>query len=151
MHMHPSIIPAALFLALAPFAAHAHDDSADRPGVAMPEACEQAREAMKTPLSVKIRDDADNDSTKDIPEFTRLFNLEMREMSASTPEASSGDPDVDFVIRTIPHHQGLVEMSREYLDFGTHDKIRKSAELFIIAQTGQIVFLCDWLEKHGLD
>ncbi len=116
----------------------------------MPKACTQrittASEAASdqpaernSRAAVKNRSDA---------RFLGDYMAEMQEMQGNFPTTPSGDPDVDFARVAIPHHQGLLEASLRYLESGEDKMIRKLAELFIVAQRGQVAVMCDWLEKH---
>ena len=60
----------------------------------------------------------------------------------------TGNADVDFVIKMIPHHQGALDMARAELEFGTDPKIRKLAESIIKSQDKQIAEIRGWLARH---
>ena len=60
----------------------------------------------------------------------------------------TGNPDVDFVTKMIPHHQGALDMARAELEFGTDPKIRKLAESIIKSQDRQIAEIRGWLARH---
>lgn len=50
----------------------------------------------------------------------------------------TGDPDKDFAIMMIPHHQGAIDMARIYLKRGKDEKFRKMAEKIIQDQEREI-------------
>ncbi|MGO4685138.1 CopM family metallochaperone [Hyphomicrobium sp. 2TAF46] len=60
----------------------------------------------------------------------------------------TGNPDVDFVTKMIPHHQGAVDMARAELEFGTDPKIRKLAQSIIKSQDKQIAEIRGWLVRY---
>jgi len=60
----------------------------------------------------------------------------------------TGNPDVDFVTKMIPHHQGALDMARAELEFGTDPKIRKLAESIIKSQDRQIAEIRGWLVRY---
>ena len=60
----------------------------------------------------------------------------------------TGNPDVDFVTKMIPHHQGAVDMARAELEFGTDPKIRKLAQSIIKSQDRQIAEIRGWLARY---
>ncbi|WP_045836644.1 DUF305 domain-containing protein [Hyphomicrobium sp. 99] len=57
----------------------------------------------------------------------------------------TGNPEVDFVAKMIPHHQGVVDMAKVELEYGKDPKIRKLAQSIIRSQNKQIAELHDWL------
>ena len=61
----------------------------------------------------------------------------------------TGDADVDFVQGMIPHHQGAVDMAKIVLKEGKDPEIKKFAQDIIDAQEKEIIFMKDWLKKHG--
>ncbi|MCL4456554.1 MAG: DUF305 domain-containing protein [Nitrospirae bacterium] len=50
----------------------------------------------------------------------------------------SGDPDVDFLVMMILHHEGAIEMARLVLIHGKDPIVRKFAEEIIAAQQVEI-------------
>lgn len=61
----------------------------------------------------------------------------------------SGNADVDFVKRMIPHHQGAIDMAKVVLAFGKDPDVKKVAEDVIKAQEGEITWMQQWLKKQG--
>jgi len=49
------------------------------------------------------------------------------------------NPEYDFLINMIPHHQGAVDSSQLYLKIGTNAQIRKLAEMIIKDQEKEIL------------
>lgn len=50
----------------------------------------------------------------------------------------SGDPEADFMMMMIPHHQGAIDMSKIYLKHGSSPEIRARAQKIIDDQTKEI-------------
>lgn len=57
--------------------------------------------------------------------------------------------DTVFVEGMITHHQSAIDMANVELKYGTDPDVRKLAEQIIAAQSGQIVWMQDWLGKPG--
>jgi len=69
-------------------------------------------------------------------------------MMAAMHVELTGDPDRDFVIMMIPHHQGAVDMAEVVLQYGTDPEIRAMAEAIIAAQEAEIAQFEAWLAAH---
>jgi uncharacterized protein (DUF305 family) len=50
----------------------------------------------------------------------------------------TGDPDIDFLVMMVPHHQGAVDMARLVLIHGRDPLTRSIAEGIIAAQRTEI-------------
>lgn len=71
--------------------------------------------------------------------FTNEMNAGMEKMMKDMHSHSySGDPDIDFILMMIPHHEGAIEMARLVLIYGTDPIVRKLAEDIIAAQRSEI-------------
>ena len=57
----------------------------------------------------------------------------------------TGNPDKDFVMMMIPHHQGAIEMAKVEVQYGRDEKICTLAEAIIAAQEKEIGEMNDWL------
>lgn len=69
-------------------------------------------------------------------------------MMAAMAIEPTGDPDRDFVLMMIPHHQGAIDMARVELEYGTDPELRAIAEAIIAAQETEIAAFNAWLERH---
>jgi uncharacterized protein (DUF305 family) len=70
-------------------------------------------------------------------------------MDAMMGHPLSGDPDQDFAMMMIPHHEGAIEMARVELQYGKDPLLRKMAEEIIKAQEAEIETLRKWQAEHA--
>ncbi len=75
----------------------------------------------------------------------------MQTMMGSMPMESSGDPDADFLLMMIPHHQSAIEMARVELEQGDDDETRAMAQAIIDAQEAEIAEMRAMLERMGVE
>lgn len=61
------------------------------------------------------------------------------------------EPDVDFILGMIPHHQGALEMAKVQLKYGSDPEIRKLASNIIKAQKKEIKYMKDYLKSKGVE
>ncbi len=70
----------------------------------------------------------------------------MNQAMSSAP--MTGDPDHDFVVMMIPHHQGAVDMAKFELQHGQDPELRKLAHDIVAAQNKEIALMKRWLARH---
>ena len=71
--------------------------------------------------------------------FQRLMDDAMMTMDSGMKGAPmTGDPDHDFVVMMIPHHQGAVDMAKAELLYGKDPVLRRLAQEIIVTQEQEI-------------
>ena len=70
--------------------------------------------------------------------FNQLMSSSMKRMHSDMMVPSSGNPDRDFALMMIPHHQGAVDMARAELIYGRNKVLRRLAQGIIIEQQQEI-------------
>lgn len=60
----------------------------------------------------------------------------------------AGDPDKDFVMMMIPHHQGAIDMAKIQLQYGKDPTLREMATQIIAAQEKEIAEMKKWQSEH---
>ena len=80
--------------------------------------------------------------------FTAADNQMMAAMMGSAV-VYSGDPDRDFVMLMVPHHQGAIDMAAVELKYGADAAILKLAGAITAAQRPEIDQLRAWQQAHG--
>ena len=88
-------------------------------------------------------------ATADAAPSTTAFIAANAKMHADMAVPYTGDADIDFVRGMIPHHQGAVDMAKIVLENGDDPEVRKLAQGVIAAQEAEILWMTDWLKKHG--
>jgi uncharacterized protein (DUF305 family) len=86
--------------------------------------------------------DADTASTRDFKEAdVRMMKI--------MDQPFTGDPDIDFRVHMIPHHQGAVDMAKVALKHAKDADTKKMAEAIIKDQEREVGEMQAWLKKHG--
>lgn len=83
------------------------------------------------------------------PASTKEFKEAHRAMMKSMHQPFTGNPDVDFRVHMIPHHQGAVDMSKVALKHAKDPETKKMAQKVIDDQEKEIAEMRDWLKKNG--
>ncbi|MFZ5673167.1 MAG: CopM family metallochaperone [Pseudomonadota bacterium] len=65
----------------------------------------------------------------------------MEDMMAMKP---TGNPDKDFVMMMVPHHQGAIDMAEVQLKYGKDPELKKMAQDIIDAQKKEIEQFQKW-------
>ncbi|ARO14334.1 hypothetical protein BVG79_00986 [Ketogulonicigenium robustum] len=63
---------------------------------------------------------------------------------------STGNPDADFILMMIPHHQSAIDMAKVELEHGTDDETRALAQQIIDAQEKEIAEMHAMLDRMGV-
>jgi len=81
--------------------------------------------------------------------FPQLMDDAMAVMDAGMRSAPmNGNPDHDFVIMMIPHHQGAVDMAKALLLDSRDPELRNLAQGIITDQENEIRLMQAWLARH---
>lgn len=98
-------------------------------------------EDMQGMMQMMMPADGDSDSTK-------AYKQADMDMMHGMAVAYTGDPDVDFRLKMIPHHQGAIDMAKIALQYATDPSTKAMAEAIIAAQEKEIAEMQAWLEKN---
>lgn len=81
---------------------------------------------------------------------TRAFEAAHARMMRNMTVPYTGDPDVDFRLQMIPHHQGAIDMAQVAMQHATDPWTRQLAEAVIVEQQREIAEMRAWLERRGV-
>ena len=94
-------------------------------------------------------DRAGKGSAADTP-ATREYKASHEQMMKNMAVPYTGDPDVDFRLQMIPHHQGAIDMAKVAMRRAKDPWSRQLAESIIVEQQREIVQMQGWLQSHGV-
>jgi uncharacterized protein (DUF305 family) len=84
--------------------------------------------------------------------MNQALNQAMVSMNnAMDTAAMTGNPDIDFAMMMIPHHQGAVEMAKVELQYGTDFRLRRLAQEIIVTQQSEMALMQLTLEHPLLN
>ena len=81
---------------------------------------------------------------------TRDFKASHAQMMRNMAVPYTGDPDVDFRLQMIPHHQGAIDMAKVAMQHAKDPWSRQLAEAIIVEQQREIAQMRGWLASHGV-
>ncbi|MFK5600544.1 DUF305 domain-containing protein [Methylobacterium sp. HMF5984] len=81
---------------------------------------------------------------------TREFRASHEQMMKNMAVPYTGDPDVDFRLQMIPHHQGAIDMAKVAMRRAKDPWSRQLAESIIVEQQREIDQMQGWLRSHGM-
>ncbi len=81
---------------------------------------------------------------------TRDYRAAHAQMMHDMALPYTGDPDVDFRMQMIPHHQGAIAMARVALQRAKDPWTKQLAESVIVEQQREIAEMEAWLVKRGV-
>jgi uncharacterized protein (DUF305 family) len=79
----------------------------------------------------------------------RAFAASMQAMMKNMRTKPTGDPDKDFVLMMMPHHQGAIDMAKVELQYGSDPEMKRLATDIVAAQEKEIAQMKEWLAAHG--
>ena len=79
----------------------------------------------------------------------KAFDGSMQKMMKDMAVKPTGNPDMDFVMMMMPHHQGAIDMAKVELQYGKDPMLRKMAADIVKAQEKEIAEMKAWQAKHG--
>lgn len=81
---------------------------------------------------------------------TKAYEAAHHKMMAAMGMKLTGDPDKDFVLMMIPHHEGAIDMAKIELQYGKDPKLRELAQKIIDAQETEISEMKEWQKTQGM-
>ena len=98
-------------------------------------------EAMQGMMMDMMPKDGDAESTK---AFKQADMNMMHDMAVPY----TGNPDIDFRTKMIPHHQGAIDMAKVALQYAKDPATKALAEAIIAAQEKEIAEMQAWLAAN---
>ncbi|TXN61489.1 DUF305 domain-containing protein [Methylobacterium sp. WL6] len=81
---------------------------------------------------------------------TREFEASHQQMMKNMAVPYTGDPDVDFRLQMIPHHQGAIDMAKVAMRRAKNPWSRQLAESIVVEQQREIDQMQGWLRSHSV-
>lgn len=75
----------------------------------------------------------------------KAYHDAMVKMDQDMMKGMTGNPDRDFALMMIPHHQGAIDMAKVLLQHGKDSELKKMAQETIPKQEKEIADLKRWL------
>lgn len=85
------------------------------------------------------------------PAPVKAYKAAMHNMHKGMDIAYTGNPDADFTLGMIPHHQGAIDMANVVLEYGKDPEIKKLARWITYMQEQEIAQMRHWLNVRGYD
>lgn len=85
---------------------------------------------------------ASTDAPMKMPKSMEDMSKKMAAMPAT------GNPDIDFAMMMVAHHQGAIDMAQAEVDTGKDPAMIKAAKKIIAAQKKEIAMFEAWLKKN---
>ncbi|MDH2326044.1 DUF305 domain-containing protein [Cereibacter sp. SYSU M97828] len=82
-----------------------------------------------------------------MPAYMATMDTMMQSMDGME---STGNPDADFLLMMIPHHQSAIDMAEVELEHGTDDETREMAQKILDAQKEEIAEMTAMLDRMGV-
>ena len=79
----------------------------------------------------------------------KAFADSMTTMIKGMAVRPTGNPDRDFALMMIGHHQGAIDMAKVELRYGTDPELRRLATGIVSAQEKEIAEMKAWLARNG--
>lgn len=108
-----------------------------------------AAAALSLYAGVALADSTETMQTMTDPALKPLM-APMDTMMAAMPMTSTGNPDADFLLMMIPHHQAAIGMAEVELKTGKDDATKAMAQKIIDAQKGEIAQIDTMLKGMGI-
>ena len=77
-----------------------------------------------------------------------MHEVMMRSNDEMSRMKMTGDPDHDFAMMMVPHHQTAIDMAKVEVRSGSDPTIKAMARRIITAQEREIRQFKSWLAKH---
>ncbi len=82
-------------------------------------------------------------------EFSQAMDASMKKMDHDMGSGKmTGNPDHDFVVMMIPHHQGAIDMAEVELKYGKDPHLLALCRRIVEAQKKEIAQMNAWLAAH---